>query len=74
MRGTVTRFFRRPGKKRIPYGFIDAEGKSYYFALEKGEVVSVGDVVEFEPYWNDKGRVDTNVKGISYEGTNNTSS
>ena len=72
MRGTVTRFFRRPGKKRFPYGFIHAEGDSYYFALNKGEVVSVGDVVEFEPYWNDKGKVATNVKGISYEGTNNT--
>lgn len=72
MRGTVTRFFRRPGKKRLPYGFIEAEGDSYYFALDKGEVVNVGDMVEFDPYWNDRGRIAMNVKGTNYEGTDNT--
>ena len=69
MQGTVTRFFKVKGKVRNPYGFISAEGNNYYFSLDKGEVVNVGDVVEFDSYWNDKGRIATNVRGISYEGT-----
>lgn len=70
MRGIVTKFFRKGGKKRNPYGFIEAEGDNYYFSMEKGMVIRVGDTVEFDPYWNDRGRIAVNVRGADYEGTN----
>ena len=65
MQGIVSRFFKRSGRNGYPYGFIEAQGKSYYFTLGKGEAIGIGEKVLFQDSENEKGLLATQIERVT---------
>lgn len=66
MQGIIEKYYKRPKKTKLPYGFITGyDGESYYFNSKNLlSDINIGDEVSFKGRRNEKGFVAFEVKAI----------